>query len=376
MLNEIEKGNQIDVIYTDFSKAFDRISHSIMKLKLEQFGFHSHILNWFGSYLSDRSQYVKINNMQSRTFLTKSGVPQGSHLGPLLFLIYIDDIDCNFKFSSSLTYADDLKLFRVVNNVSESVLLQNDLNKLSSWCQSNTLYLNIEKCIIMSFTRKKQTFEAVYDINNIALCRNYLITDLGIVCDPHLNFNSHIDYIASKSYSMLGFVKRLTKEFTDPYTLKTLYCSYVRSQLEHGSVIWNPCYDVHSRRLERIQKLFVRFALRNLNWTDPWRLPPYVQRCTLINMDLLSTRRMFAAASFVYDILMYKVKSEIILEQLQLNVYSRNSRHRTLINQPFHRSNYGQNEPISHMIRIFNKFNLHFDFNISRDVFLNLIKNV
>ena len=153
LVNSIEKGWQIDVVYTDFSKAFDRVIISYLVLKLAALGFHSTILSWIGSYLSDRVQVVQIGNVKSHKFNATSGVPQGSPLGPILFILMINDLPLLFKPGQVLMYADDVKLSARIKSISDPLALQSDINMFIDWCSKNGFSLNPSKCSIMSFFR-------------------------------------------------------------------------------------------------------------------------------------------------------------------------------------------------------------------------------
>lgn len=123
-VNTVESGSQLDVAYLDFQKAFDRISHNLLVKKLGKIGVHSSLLDWIHSYLTQRSQYVKIDQPRSSSFPVISGVPQGSHLGPLLFLIFINDIVDVVKYSKCLMYADDVKIFNPVDSICDAIHMQ------------------------------------------------------------------------------------------------------------------------------------------------------------------------------------------------------------------------------------------------------------
>lgn len=135
VIHVIEKGHQVDAIYTDVRKAFDRVRHGMLISKLRELGIHSSLLDWIRSYLSDRHQYVKMMGSKSQRYHVTSGLPQGSHLGPLLFLIYFDDVTKVFKSSKCSLYADDLKVYRRIKSVSDCIALQRDLNALELWCR-------------------------------------------------------------------------------------------------------------------------------------------------------------------------------------------------------------------------------------------------
>lgn len=154
-LRSLEDRKQFDTIYTDFSKAFDSIDHRILLKKIELIGLDSNFVHWIKSYLMDRTQYVLLNGHRSKPISVYSGVPQGSYLGPLLFIIYINDIVNIIKYSKCLLYADDLKIFKVIETSRDAFDLQEDLNSIVDWCEANKLKLNLNKCHVMSFIERR-----------------------------------------------------------------------------------------------------------------------------------------------------------------------------------------------------------------------------
>lgn len=157
-----------------------------------------------------------------------------------------------------LLYADDTKIFRVIRNPEDCTLLQNDLHNFQTFCNTNNLFLNPEKCLVISFSRKRTTINFKYDLCNKELTRVNQIRDLGVIIDSKLTFVPHIDNILNKSFKQLGFILRVGKDFRRPSTYKILFNSYVRSRLEFASSVWNPLYKIHGDRIERVQKKFVR----------------------------------------------------------------------------------------------------------------------
>ncbi|GBN56447.1 hypothetical protein AVEN_194291-1 [Araneus ventricosus] len=160
---------------------------------------------------------------------------------------------------------DDLKWFSSIRYNLDAVLLQIDLDCRFKWCTDNKLHLNIEKCSILSYTRKAQHLNHVYKINNLVLSRSDSITDLGIIFGTKLDFFQHIDSMACKAYRRLGILKRKTREFSSEIALKVLYYAHVRSNLEYCSIIWDLNYRNKIEIIERIQTNFLRYLFYKKN---------------------------------------------------------------------------------------------------------------
>lgn len=359
--------SQTDVIYTDLSAAFDRLNHDIAIAKLEKLGFSGSLLGWFQSYLSRRTISVKIGECVSLLFLAYSGVAQGSHLGPLIFLLYFND--SNFVLDGPrLAYADDLKIFRYVNSTHDAELLQQQLDKFADWCATNRMTLNPLKCSVISFTRKLRPITHNYTLLGTTVPRVECINDLGVLLDAKLTYKNHVAYIVAKASRLLGFIFRATKKFTDVYCLKSLYCGLVRSTLEYSSVVWNPWYQNSSERIESVQRRFIRFALRLLPWRDPHRLPSYESRCQLIHLDSLAVRRNAARVTAVADLLTSRIDCPSLLGELNLQARSRVLRGGAFFRIPLEAANYSAHGSIIGLQRTFNRVASIFDFNVSRDV--------
>lgn len=364
--HSLENGCQVDCIYTDFSKAFDKICHKTLLFKLACLGFPPIMLNWIASYLSDRTQQVKFRSSISDVIYANSGVPQGSHLGPLFFILFINELPTILKFSQILMFADDVKIFNRVKSVHDCILLQNDLDKFSEWCTKNKLILNINKCNVLSFYRLNCPLMFNYNVDNSPLNKVDHFKDLGVIFDRKLNFSGHYDWIINRANSMLGFVKRWCYEFSNPYIIKKLFESLVRPILEYCTHVWNPFYKVHSDRIEAVQKRFLRFALRRLNWNNQLILPPYENRLKLLNMSTLQERREFSGIVFIHQILNGGIDAPDILSSISINAGTRNLRRRDFLYIARHRSNYGFFEPISYMSRQYNKFFDQIDLHLSK----------
>lgn len=371
--NAIEDKSQVDLVITDFSKAFDKLSHSVLINKLNTIGFNTNFLSWLKSYLSDRNYQVLFNNNLSRSFVVNSGVPQGSHLGPILFIILINDLPSVLKFSNSLMYADDAKLFKRIKSIADCINFQSDLLAFSRWCTNNSLYLNFDKCLIMSITRKKIYLKHDYRFDTMSIKRVLQIKDLGVTYDIKFNFNDHFNKTVNRANSILGFIKRESIQIKDPHILKLLYISFVRPVIEYGSQIWSPYYKCHSDRIESIQKRFLRYCLKNLNWIDPVTLPPYRDRLRLIDLPLLTERREYLGLSFIVKILNGQINTDL-LSSINLIAPSKGLRNHNLIRISHHYTSYSYYNPLENLYRLYNKFSKSLiDFEVDADKFKKLI---
>jgi hypothetical protein len=251
----IDEGYCIDNIYLDFSKAFDSVPHERLLLKLRILGLSELTIKWFTSFLGNRTQRVCIEGEYSNWVKVTSGVRQGRVLGPILFLIYINDLpDAVNSFVKN--FADDTKLYNTANSDEDCEKLQNSINDTSVWANLWQLPFNADKCKVIHFGRNNP--ETNYTIPNSSGTVQNLTTideekDLGVFFDKKLTFNNHINHCVKKANQMLGLIKR---NFTalDPYSFTQLYKALVRSHLEYGNVIWRPHYRKDILKLEKIQK--------------------------------------------------------------------------------------------------------------------------
>ena len=335
----IQEGYQVDAVYTDLSAAFDKIDHRIAIAKLRRIGLHGTLLEWVGSYLTGRTMQVKIADCLSLPFLVTSGVPQGSHLGPFIFLLYINDVNIQLQ-CSKLSYADDFKLFAVIKDPSDCHFLQRQIDVFSDWCRLNQMVLNPSKCSTITFTRKRSPVPYNYKLFGNALTRDRCVKDLGVMLDSELSFKDHIAFTTSKASKQLGMIFRMTKYFRDVQCLKTLYCSLVRSTLEYGSIVWAPFYSNEKNRIEAVQRKFTRFALRHSS-TEPL---DYASRCNFLRLDPLTIRRDLAKAAFVSDLLRFNINCPRLVGQLNINIRRRTLRTHAFLTLPFARTNYAFNE--------------------------------
>ena len=330
------------------------VNHQLLILKLKLYGFPNQLIQWIASYLSGRSQKVFYNSHFSSGIPVTSGVPQGSHLGPLLFLLFINDLPSVIVKSSILLYADDVKLYHA--SQSDNPFLQADLDRITNWCNLNCIKLNLEKCKHMVFARKI-LFTKTYSINNKSLSSVDSIPDLGVTLDTKLRFDLHINCIVSKAFRTLGFIKRWAKEFKDPYVTKLLF-----TILEYASVVWCPSYACDISRIESVQKQFLLFCLRHLNWGPVENLPSYNSRLKLIDLPSLEARRSMLNILFVFKLFNGCINCPVLLDKLNINIPMRPSRYLSFFKIEYFKQNYLNNQPFRIACIEFNKLYFVIDF--------------
>ncbi|CAH1975592.1 unnamed protein product, partial [Acanthoscelides obtectus] len=349
----IDRGLQTDVVYTDFSKAFDRVDHRMLLHKLKSHGLSDPLIQLFKSYLTGRNQFVMFNGIRSSKYVANSGVPQGSNLGPLLFVIFVNDI-VNAVGENCLLYADDLKMFcRVVDESDCDQLLEN-LVRLDAWCSQNNLSLNINKCYVMSYTLKKNPLLFDYTLSGSSIQRTSTLCDLGVTFDSQLTFVKHIDSKISEANRMYGFIVRNCRDFTQSTTLKLLYYAYVRSKLEYALLIWNPHHIIHISRLECVQRRFLKYLSLKVDGVYP---PIGIPHDSLLEKHLISSleaRRTCQSVIFLFKLINNASDDLALLGQLSFNVPRLTSRQNVTFYLPAARTNYLHYSPLHVMCRNYN----------------------
>jgi hypothetical protein len=219
-------------------KAFESVNHKLLICRLKSLGFNGKLLNWFCSYLKERSQCVILNGVCSKAVKGLSGVPQGFILGPLLFIIFIDEMIRMVDNSGIIfLYADDAKIARPIVNYNDCAKLQDDLAALARWSEDWGLSFNPKKCQVMSVTRARRVISFNYFMNNISLTRVSSCLDLGLTITNNLSWDIHVKNIIKKANQRLGLVKR-TLGYNVNYKVKlAAYVALVRPILEYGSLI-------------------------------------------------------------------------------------------------------------------------------------------
>jgi len=309
--------NQVDIVYIDFCKAFDSVVHSKLIYKLESMGIRGKLLAWIAAFLSDRSQVVRIGRSVSGRVNVISGVPQGSVLGPLLFLVYINDIVEIFDDKVTVKmFADDVKIYVVIDNISDCVLLQKSLEKLQVWASDWQLQVSITKCAVLQMGVRKINYQ--YNINDIILPTVDSIRDLGIIVCKNLKFNKHVDNIVARAHQRASLILRCFKS-RDTTTLCRAFVVYVRPLVEYCSQIWSPSYLSDIYKIERVQRRFTR-RLKGMNSLS------YGQRLNKLKLETLELRRLKFDLLFVFKILngLVSVSREVFNFSAMLNLRGHN----------------------------------------------------
>ena len=260
----LDQGYPIDTIYMDFQKAFDSVPHRRLLAKLKGYGITGRLLKWMEDFLIGRKQRVVMGNESSEWSNVISGIPQGSVLGPTLFVIFINDIPNGIN-SLLKIFADDTKIYRAVRNIGDRLSLQKDINSLTSWSRKWQLPFNIGKCDALSLGYSN--IHMRYFLNGNRLKSVEEEKDLGVIVDEKLNFHSHIAEATAKANRILGCIRRSIK-FKNEDIIMPLYKAHVRSRLEYGSVIWNPYQAQDKIRVERVQRRATKMVkgLENLTY--------------------------------------------------------------------------------------------------------------
>ena len=366
---KLDANSQIDVIFLDLSKAFDTVPHDLLIVKLKKYGFSGNLLDWFRNYTTGRKQQVVLDGCMSDKLPVKSGVPQGSILGPLLFLLYINDLEINVNNSKLALFADDTKLYREINDINDSLLLQHDLDRVADWSRSWGLTFNESKCTHMSISRKSCTLNCSYHLNHITISKVYVSKDLGILIDNHLKFDQHIQQSVLKANRVLWMLKRSIVD-TNCEIKKLFYVSLVRPILEYGSQLWSPYMKKHVYSIESVQRSASRFILnyQELN---------YDQRLRSLKLLPLMYRREFLDIMLFYKIFHNKTPLNIS-DFFTLNVNERyDVRVSNDIYVPFARTEQYRNSFFVRVLHLWNKLPRdirNIDFGMSGSFFKRKLK--
>ena len=297
----LDEGNCIDVAYLDFRKAFDLVSHELLIYKMSKYGIEGQILKWVKNWLHERTQKVVIRGTASDSFKVTSGVPQGSVLGPILFLIFINDLPTQVISPISL-FADDSKVFTRIVTKSEGLkvtdpkgneVLQEDLKRIQDWAKKWKMEFNVDKCKIMHIGGKNPKYE--YNMNGTKLTETKEEKDLGVIIDCRLEFDRHIKNIVARANRTLGMI-RISFECMDKSMFLNLYKGLVRPLLEYCVQAWSPYKRKYIDLIEGVQRRATRLVpeFRRIFYDKKlklWRRMTYEERLAELKLPKLEDRR-------------------------------------------------------------------------------------
>ena len=274
------KGLDSDCIYLDYAKAFDKVDHALLIKKLKHYSIHPMLLKWIESFLIERSQSVVVNGNKSCEEPVLSGVPQGSVLGPVLFIIFINDLERVVTNESTVRFfADDTRVSKQISSVADQVALQEDLSSILEWSKRNNMLLHEQKfelivhrtdpvtsLDIMPFSSEFYCYQVSEEVK---LSPMNQLRDLGVRISADLSWKSHISSVVSKGRSFAAWVLSVFKS-REKEVMMTLYTTYVRSQLEYCSLLWNPQNIEDIELVEGVQRSFTSriSGVNHLNYWD------------------------------------------------------------------------------------------------------------
>jgi hypothetical protein len=290
----------VDVAVLDFTKAFDKVPHKRLLHKVRHYGIRGSLSNWIKDFLTDRTQSVVIDGVKSSPADVLSGVPQGTVLGPLLFLIYINDLPDKLQSKSRL-FADDCLVYREISNPADTQVLEQDLKQLEVWQDKWLMQFNPKKCSTVTFGTRAPP-QNTYNFCDEQLTAEECTTYLGVKLNNTLNWNIQTQAATKKAQRVLGMIRR--NLWNCPEQVKvTAYVSLVRPHLEYAAGAWCPYRVRDMKSLERIQRQAARFCKNNYSREEG----TLTQILSELGWETLETRRLIHRLS-----LMYKIRHELI----------------------------------------------------------------
>ena len=282
LLDILEDKNVADVIYLDFSKAFDKVDHYILLQKLERIGIKGRLLQWIKNFLTNRTQVVAVDGFLSQIEGVTSGVPQGTVLGPLLFLVHIGDIDSTLQFASASSFADDTRIMMRVRSREDCDRLQQDLEAVYQWARTNNMTFNENKFEHIRYGSGDciENYTGP-DGANIRICNQ--VKDLGVIISDDAKFEDQINAVVKTARQRVGWIMRVfeTRERT---AMLTLYRSLVLPLIEYCCQLWSPRGVELIRKIEAVQRNFT-YRIRDMQELNYW------QRLEQLDLYSLERRR-------------------------------------------------------------------------------------
>ena len=328
--NGLTNKQNVGSIFMDLSKAFDVMDHSILKTKLEHYGFRGKFLDYIMSFMKDREYFVYVNGYKSSTEIVNIGVPQGSTLGPLLFLIYVNDMKYCSNILKFIQFADDTTLIFTHPDILElNRILEIEATKVIKWLSANKLIINLTKTHSMLFTNKRGNLKLSISIHGITMEEKVTTKFLGVEIDNKLTWKDHIQFIASKVSKTISLLRRLRHTFPKRI-LRMIYMSLIYSYLNYCIIIWGSAYNNALDPLYILQKKAVRL-INNSHYLDH-TLPIFN------SLKLLTLRQIFElnCLNFIYKCTKTDQFPEFKRKLLNnLNAQNYNTRGANLLRTPF-----------------------------------------
>ena len=294
-MNAIDQGEHVDVVYIDLRKAFDSVDHEKLLQKCAAYGIGGKLLAVIRAFLSNRWQRVKVGDTFSDWSRVTSGVPQGSVLGPLLFLIYINDLPGVIKASQIQLYADDAKIFLARDRLAPTAAgLQRDLTSLQLWCREWQMAINAGKCSVLQIALRG-VIPARYTLGDEVVPIETVVKDLGVLVSGRLTFSDHCYAIAGRASARIGLICRAFRS-RDMKFMIGMYVTFVRPILEYNCEIWNPLYLGDLDKIEKVQRRFTKRIKGLFHFY-------YEERLEICNLESLELRRIKRDLVLTYKII-------------------------------------------------------------------------
>ena len=348
IMHMLSSSHSVDMVYLDFSKAFDKVDHGILLHKLKSFGITGRLGVWFFHFLTNRTHHVRLPGGVSHESPVISGVPQGTVLGPLLFLIMISDINMDVSSSRLISFADDTRLYSNINNPLDCDNLQIDLDHVYNWAVSNNMFFNSKKFNYISFSHLQSTNHANVYITPDCNIINHTdhVLDLGVYMSSNCSFDYHISNLCKKCRGINAVILRsfITR---DSETMLSVFKSTVLSRLDYGSQLWSPTKICQINKIEKIQKYYTRYiaGMQDLSYSD---------RLKKLNLYSLQRRRERYRIIYVWKIIEGLVPN--LSNPITCSLSDRRGRYCTAshVNRG-HQGTLAHNSFRWHSIRLFNK---------------------
>ena len=366
LYTELDKSNSVLSIFIDFSKAFDTVPHDLLIKKMEFYGIRGALNDWFKDYLSNRSQKTSIDGYLSNTDSISLGVPQGSVLGPILFLLFINDLPNISKLFYTILFADDATLTLVGSNQYDLITLANaELDKFYHWCISNRLSVNILKTTYIMFgnshvnnpppllMKSNYTYEIIKRTTETKF--------LGIYYDQKLSFKAHINHLTQKLSRTCGLIYRV-KDIMPTYVLKNMYHAHVGSIINYCNIIWSNICPSNLKPLTLIMKRIIRNITKSefLAHTEP-----LFKRMKILDLEGI---RKISLATYYYSNQVDNIPPLVATHDYE-------TRHRNRLRPPQHRHTLFHNSFLYQAPSFWNTLTYDYPPNIKNAPNLRIFKN-